>query len=233
MKRQNKKIIAIIPAFNEEKTVTKVVREVKKYVPDILVIDDSSRDRTAQKARKAGAKVISHILNQGVGITQKTGYNIAFKRDYDYIVQLDADEQHNPEYIPELIDFAISGNYDMVIGSRFLNSSYKNLPLGRKLGIKFFSVIANVLGRTRVTDITSGYRVYKVKSLKKLTPITDKNWAIEQTIEAGIKGLKIGEYSVKMPMRETGESQFVNLGTVFRYPFRMLEASLRVMVFRR
>lgn len=224
--------IAIIPAYNEERTIKSIIKKTKAYVDEVIVIDDNSSDNTAAIARKAGAKVISHILNRGVGLAQRTGFNYAFDKGYDCIVQLDADGQHDPKYISELLRYAKEGNYDIVIGSRFLNSSHKHLPLSRKLGIQFYSFLTSLFGGIKVTDVTSGYRVYKSSALKKLTEILDKNWAIEQTLEAGVKGLKIGEYSVKMPMRKTGESQF-DLETIFRYPFRMAEAMLKVILFRR
>jgi len=225
-------VIAIIPAYNEEKTIAQVVEGTKNYIKDVLVIDDASTDNTPTEAYKAGAEVVTHILNQGVGGAQRTGYHIAFERNYDYIVQLDGDGQHNPEYIPQMIKYAVSEGYDILIGSRFLNSSYKKIPYWRKIGIKFFTWMVNFFGKIKITDVTSGYRVYKTEALKKLTEISDKNWAIEQTLEAAVKGLKIGEYSVEMPLRNAGQSQF-DFKTAFRYPFRIFEATLRVLIFRR
>jgi glycosyltransferase involved in cell wall biosynthesis len=225
-------VIAIIPAYNEEKTISNVVKQTKKYIDDVLVIDDNSSDKTADLAKKAGAKVISHILNRGVGLAQRTGFNYTFDKNYDYMVQLDADGQHDPKYIPELLKKLKENNLDIVIGSRFLNSSYKKWPIHRKTGIKFYSFVVNFISGLKITDVTSGYRVYRVDALKRLTEISDKNWAIEQTLEAGIKGLKVGEYSVKMMLRQNGQSQF-DLESFFRYPFRMAEAMLKVILFRR
>lgn len=227
------KVCAVIPAYNEEKTIGSVIQNVPRGVVDeIFVIDDGSTDNVYATSKNAGAKVIKHAINRGIGAAQRTGYKIARLENFDYVVQIDADMQHDPKYIQKLLDTAIENNCDMVIGSRFLNSSYENYSFVRRAGIKFFTRTVRFLSPVDITDVTSGFRVYKVKSLEKLGRTLDKHWAVEQTLDAAKKGLKIKEVSVKMPLRKKGKSQF-NLITYVKYPLRMIESILRVLIFRR
>ncbi len=227
----NKKVCAVIPAYNEEKTIGEVVRNCKKYIDTIFVVDDGSSDGTAEIARQAGAEVITHKINRGVGAAQRTGYRVAIMNGFDYIVQIDADGQHNPKYIPEMLKAAFDGA-DIVIASRFRNNSYKNFSFVRRIGVSFFSKVVSLFGGIEVSDVTSGFRVYRAEALKRIGRLPDKNWAVEQTLEAAIKGLKIAEVSVEMPPRKIGESQF-SFGTFLRYPWRALESILRIAIFRR
>ncbi|MBU7033209.1 MAG: glycosyltransferase family 2 protein [Theionarchaea archaeon] len=223
-------VLAVIPAKDEASTIADVIALVADYVDEVIVIDDGSRDDTRDRAREAGATVISHPLNRGVGAALRTGYRIAFEKGADLIIQIDGDFQHDPTYIPQLLEQASLG-YDMVIGSRFLNPSHKNYNLTRRSGIKFFSWVASVMSTLEITDVTSGYRCYRASHLKQLSPPTDQHWALEQTLEAGRKGIKIKEISVEMPLREKGMSQF-NLKTYALYPFRMIECVCKVLLFR-
>lgn len=222
--------IAVIPAQNEEQTIHDVVQRVKKYVKDVVVIDDGSTDLTRARAQEAGAVVISHPLNRGVGAAQRTGYRVALQKKADYVIQIDGDFQHDPECIPALLEQCQNG-YDMVIGSRFLNPSHKNYTVTRRSGIKFFTWVANLLGSLTVTDVTSGFRCYRASALARLSSLPDRHWALEQTLEAARKNMKIKEVSVEMPVREKGLSQF-NVKTYALYPFRMVECVIKVLLFR-
>ncbi|MBU7015212.1 MAG: glycosyltransferase family 2 protein [Theionarchaea archaeon] len=223
------KTIAVIPAHNEAETIQKVVAEVKKYVHEIIVVDDGSTDSTRDTALGAGAAVVSHALNRGVGAALRTGYRAALNRDPDVVIQIDGDFQHDPSYIPRLLE-AVEKS-DIVIGSRFLNPSHKNYNLTRRSGIKFFSWVANTLGSLSVTDVTSGFRCYRASALRQLTPLTDQHWALEQTLEAARKGMTIKEISVEMPVRGEGRSQF-DLETYALYPFKMVDCIIKILIFR-
>lgn len=224
------KTIAVIPAQNEEHTIYEVVTQVNQYVEEVVVVDDGSTDATKARAREAGALVISHPLNRGVGAAQRTGYRIALQKNPDYIVQIDGDFQHDPTYIPALLEQCQKG-YDMVIGSRFLNPSHKNYTVARRSGITFFTWVANFVGSLTVTDVTSGFRCYRASALAQLSPLPDRHWALEQTLEAAKKNMKITEVSVEMPVREKGFSQF-DVKTYALYPFRMVECVIKVLLFR-
>ena len=221
------KVCAVIPAYNEAKTIGEVVQQTKQYVDTVYVVDDGSSDGTAEIARQNGALVIRHSVNRGVGAAQQSGYNAAISNGFDYIVQLDSDGQHDPKHIPKMLEL-VQG-CDMVIASRFLNNSYREYPLVRRLGISFFTRLANLLTHANATDVTSGYRVYRTESLNKLSPLPNRHWAIEQTLEAAKRGFRIKEVSVEMPLREIGKSQF-SIVRYALYPFRMIHVMLKVML---
>lgn len=231
------KTMALIPAYNEELTIASVIKGVKKYVKKrlinkILVVDDASTDRTAEIARKAGADVITHVINRGYGGAQRTGQKIALMEGYDYIVQLDGDGQHNPKYIPKLLETLKNNDYDMVLGSRFLNQSYRNFSFTRRMGIKFFTWLTTFsVNNARITDITSGYKVYKTDILKKLSRSSDRHPAVEQMMEMIKKGVKIKEVSVVMPLRKKSESH-LNRKNFILYPFRIMFLIIKVILFR-
>lgn len=218
-----------MPAYNEAETIGPVIDESGEYVDKVVVVDDGSTDGTPDVARNHGANVIEHVFNTGVGGAVRTGYQYAIRNDYDFVVQIDADGQHDPAYIPKLL--ADAEDWDMIIGSRYLNESYQDFPLIRQLGIRFFTELVNHLGGVEITDVTSGFRVYRVDELKQILHDSDKHWAIEQTLEAAKRGLRIKEVSVEMPTRDKGESQFT-FDTFVMYPVRMSDVILRVLLFR-
>ena len=221
--------VAVVPAYNESNTIGPIIDETVAYVDKVVVVDDGSSDDTTAIAKDHGATVIPHAINTGVGGAVRTGYLYAIRNGYDFIVQIDADGQHDPAYIPELLDAA--EEHDMVIGSRYLNDSYKGYSLVRNAGIQFFTAAVNLLGRTDITDVTSGFRVYRVDRLAEILHHSDKHWAVEQTLGAAREGLRTCEVSVEMPTRDEGESQFT-LDTFALYPIRMADIMLRILIFR-
>lgn len=223
------KVCAVIPAHNEAETIGKIIQETKKYIEKIFVVDDGSTDDTAKVAEENGAQVIRHDTNKGYGAAQRTGQKITIQNGFDYILQLDADGQHDPKYIPELLKVALTGGYDIVLGSRFLNYSYKDYPFVRRIGITFFTKVVSFLGGVRLTDVTSGYKVYKTLSLQKLTRTSDKHPAVEQMLEMAKRNMKIKEISIEMPIRNNGESH-LNFKRYALYPLRMIFSVLKVMI---
>lgn len=221
--------VAVIPAYNEAGTIGPVIDGTARHVAEVVVVDDGSTDGTAAVAREHGASVIEHVINTGVGGALRTGYRYAIRNDYEYVVQVDADGQHDPTYLPDLLDAAT--DHDMVIGSRYLNQSHEKYPWIRRLGIRFFTSLVNRLGGIEITDVTSGYRVYRTSMLDGMLHRTDSHWAVEQTLEAAKRDCRIEEVSVEMPVRETGRSHLTP-DSLFVYPLRMIDVIFRVMVFR-
>lgn len=223
------KVVAVIPAYNEESTIASVVTKTAEYVDRVVVVDDGSTDATAAIARENGASVIEHTVNAGVGGAVRTGYRYAIRNEFEFVVQIDADGQHDPAQIPALLEHAETS--DMVVASRYLNASHREYNWVRRAGIRFFTSVVKRLGRTEITDVTSGYRVYRVSALESILHRSDKHWAVEQTLQAARNGLKIEEVSIEMPVRSNGTSQFT-LDTLVLYPVRMFDTVLRVIIFR-
>ena len=157
------RVLVIIPAYNEEKNVGRLIDKIQKVYPDvdIVVIDDGSSDNTAKVAREKGAGVLSHCVNLGAGAATQTGYRYALRYAYEFIVQLDADGQHEPQCINDLITVLKNNLADMVIGSRFLEErSYKPCWIRRR-GMSIFGAIVSLVIGQRITDSSSGFRALK------------------------------------------------------------------------
>jgi glycosyltransferase involved in cell wall biosynthesis len=157
---RTERIMALIPAYNEEETISRVVEEVRCFLPqaDIVVIDDCSTDRTSDVARAAGASVVRIPSNLGIGGAVQTGLKFARTYKYDIVIRLDGDGQHDPQDIPALFSAIKSGKADAVFGSRFMGKdSTMTIPISRRLGIKTFAFLVTVLTRQKATDTTSGY----------------------------------------------------------------------------
>ena len=223
-------VAAIVPAYNESDSIRGVISSIRPYVDDVIVINDSSTDGTEEIAKKCADRVVTHPKNMGVGGAVHTGYLAAARSGYDIVVQIDADGQHDPSYIPQMVDLIEDEEADMVIGSRWLNESYQQYSFLRRLGIRFFTREVNMIAGINITDVTSGYRAYRTSKLEDLGRPANSHWAVEQTLEAARRDWNIKEISVPMPPSVEG-SQF-DLETFLKYPPRMALTTLKVLLFR-
>lgn len=192
-------VSACIPAYNQEKSIERVVRATLKYVEHVIVIDDGSFDRTAELAEQAGALVIRHTMNMGYGAAIKSGFRMALKERADIIVTLDADLQHNPEDIPSLLAPILDGNAEIVIGSRIIDND-DGMPAYRKAGMRFITKLMQYNG-VPVKDAQSGFRAYSLKALRTILPnLTDSGYGLitESLAEASRYKLPIAEVPVVM-----------------------------------
>lgn len=203
--RQGKfKVVAAIPAFNEEKYIGTIVLKTRQYVDETIVVDDGSADQTAKVARLAGATVIQHQQNQGYGASIKSLLAEAKKRDAAVLVLLDGDWQHNPDEIPELIK-PLSEGFDIVIGSR--EQQKKNIPGYRRIGQGVIARFSHVLSGENLADSESGYRAFSRKALD-LLELQENGMAIsaETISRATEKGLKITEKPISIRYTEDGST---------------------------
>ena len=171
---QELRLLAIVPAFNEEGMIGRVVREIERQAPDfnVLVVDDGSTDRTVVEAESEGATVLRHPFNLGIGGAMQSGYKYALAHGYDVAVQVDGDGQHKPEYLPEMLDALRTGGKeaDMVYGTRFRGDPGYKVPLGRRLGNLIFSVVLSAITRQKITDPTSGFRMTNRRGIELFAP---------------------------------------------------------------
>ncbi len=196
------KIIAGIPAYNEEKFIGKVVKETKKYVDKVLVIDDGSTDKTSEIAKNNDAIVIRHKKNKGKGIAVNKIFDKSKEIKVDVLVLLDGDGQHQPKEIPSLIKLIINNKADIVIGSRFLNS--KNfIPFYRKIGLYILTILTNFGSKIKVTDSQSGFRAFSKKAINNLY-FKEKGLAVESEMQflAKEKKLRILEVPINTTYEE-------------------------------
>jgi len=191
-------VTAVIPAFNEEKTIEWVVGGAKKHVQDVLVIDDGSEDSTADLAVKAGAQVIRIPRNTGKGSALSIGLTTAALNGSSVVVCLDADGQHDPDDIPKVVQPIIDGKADMVIGSRFLDENARELiPAHRRLGQTVLTYATNLGNKKKITDSQSGYRAFKKDILREFE-YTEAGMGIESEMARGAvnMGLRIEEVPI-------------------------------------
>jgi glycosyltransferase involved in cell wall biosynthesis len=162
------KITCVIPAYNEAQHISSVITKLKKFVDEIIVIDDASKDKTAGEASQAGAIVARHIINRGQGAALRTGTQLALDREADIIIHFDADDQFQAEDIPEMIKPIIANQADAVLGSRFLTKK-SNLPkIKEYLVMPLARLVNRLLFNIRLSDPQSGFRALNRQSAQKL-----------------------------------------------------------------
>lgn len=226
-----KKVLIIIPAFNEEENIERVVNEiVSDYAEyDYVVINDGSKDKTAEICRQKGYSVINLPVNLGLAGAFQTGMKYAYLKGYEYAIQFDADGQHRPEYIASMLEKLQSG-YDIVIGSRFFS---KKKPRNmRMFGSRLISCAIRIMTGKRITDPTSGMRMYDRDMIEKFANYV--NYGPEpDTISYLMRhGIKVAEVQVEMAERVAGESYLKPVRAIV-YMMRMMSSILLIQNFRR
>lgn len=225
---QQGKILIVIPAFNEQNNILKVIRDVREHVRDcdIIVINDCSLDGTSSVAKKAeGVKVVDLPYNLGIGGAVQTGFKYAAAHGYEYAVQIDGDGQHMSKEVDTLYNTMIRTGSDVVIGSRFLDVQSFRTSWSRRLGIKVFYYLFRMLIRTKVTDGTSGFRMYNRKSIQLLSKHYSDDYPEPDAIIMLKKhGLRISEVGVEMKQREHGSSSI----TMIKSPYYMAKVIVSI-----
>jgi len=188
-------ILAGIPAYNEEKTMGKIVEATLKHVDKVLVVDDGSKDMTAKVAEQAGAIVVKHKKNLGIGPARATIFKKALQLDADILVMLDADGQHNPDDIPRIIEPILKDDADITVGCRISNEGH--MPLYRRLGLRVFNKTISLAIGEKITDTQSGFLALSKKAYKTIF-FTDKGMGISVEFwhEVVRKGLPFKEIPI-------------------------------------
>lgn len=222
------KCLAIIPAYNEEKNIYKVVRNIKdsNLEVDVVVVNDGSKDNTELEAKRAGAKVLNLSSNLGIGGAVQTGYIYALYNDYDAAVQIDGDGQHSPKDLKRLAKELRNSKVDMVIGSRFICKSNYKPSICRKLGIRYFSRLVSFSCKRSYYDTTSGYRMVNKKGINLFANYYPQDYPEVETIVYAVKnGLNVKEISVNMNQRQGGKSSITPIKSMY-YMIKVTLASL-------
>jgi glycosyltransferase involved in cell wall biosynthesis len=191
------KITAVIPAYNEERTIGKIINNVRPHVDEIIVVDDGSGDDTFQAAKKSNGHIIvlRHEINLGKGAALKTGCEAAIKLGAEKLVLMDADGQHDPDDIPKLLSKLEKENLDIVFGAR---ETDKNMPFLRAAGNKIITKAVNLLSNLSLVDILSGFRALTSGAYKKIIwQSQDYSVETEMAINAGKRRLKYAQIPIK------------------------------------
>ena len=190
------KAIVVIPCLNEKAFIADVVRSAQKTVDEVVVIDDGSKDNTAEASRAAGAQVIRHGRTQGYGGAIRSAFEVARERGSQVLAILDGDAQHNPEELPEIISPIVNGQADLVIGSRFLGRK-GNMPRYRRFGIAVITWLTNLGARVKVSDAQSGFRAYSREVIDSVVP-RERGMGVSAQIliQARSQGFRIAEVPI-------------------------------------
>jgi glycosyltransferase involved in cell wall biosynthesis len=217
-------LLVIIPAFNEEGAIAKVVREIHTAMPGVpvLVINDASADSTAVVAQQAGARVMSLPHHLGLGGAVQAGYMLAFELGYQYVIRIDGDGQHDPSYIPKIYETLRTSQCEMVIASRFLDGEFEPSSFLRGLGIRFFRLVLRpILGKT-VHDPTSGYVGVNRAALQVFSRSFPLEYPeIETLVVLQRKAFRFVEIPCSMRRRMAGRSTITPVKSLY-YIFHVL-----------
>jgi hypothetical protein len=213
------RIVAVVPAFDEEAAIGAVVAEIHAFDPaiDVVVVDDGSTDATAAAAAAAGAAVVRLPFNLGIGAAVQTGFRYALEGDYDVAVRLDGDGQHDAGELGKLLEPLERGDADVVTGSRFRESddAYRP-PLARRLGITWFARLVSLLSGQRVTDTTSGFQALNRRGIALFARDYPSDYPeVEATVLLLKHKLRLVEVPVQMREREHGSSSITFLRSVY------------------
>lgn len=217
-------LLILIPAFNEVAAIAGVIQEVRAAMPDaaVLVVDDASIDGTDQRARAAGADVLRLPVHLGLGGGVQAGYKLAFELGYDYVIRVDGDGQHDPKYIPLLLDTLRQSGCHMVIGSRFQNGNGAYTSTVRALGIWFFRMVLRPILGKPVRDPTSGFVGVNREALRVFTGSFPLEYPeIEALVVLQRKRFRFQEVACTMRPRRTGRSSISAVKSLY-YIFHVL-----------
>lgn len=229
-----KKILVVIPALNEERSIGSVISSIRAARPDaaILVVDDGSADGTGAAARKAGTTVVRHVLNLGYGSSLETGYKYAIACGYEIVVQMDGDGQHIASEISHILNPILNDDADIVIGSRYLfeQQLYKT-SVARRVGQTFFGFLLYLLTGSKITDPTSGFQCLNRKTFGLFASghFPDDFPDTDVLLIAHFAKLRIKEVPVAMKARKDGISMHSGLKPLYYIIKMMLSMSMVVL----
>ncbi len=201
------KTIVIIPAFNESKNLKSLIEEVKRYKYDYLIINDKSTDNTQELCKDENYNVLNLPNNLGIAGVTRVGFMYANENNYDCVVCIDGDGQHQPKYIDKIVEEIKNGN-DYVVGSRFLENKKPLTP--RMIGSRFFCFLIKFKSGTKVTDPTSGMRALGKKTISEFSKGMNFYAEPDALCHLLSNGYRVKEVQVEMLERQNGSSYFVN-----------------------
>lgn len=228
---RTKKVLIIIPAYNEAENIVNVVENIKKNVPqyDYIIVNDGSSDDTLEVCKKKRYQYIDLPINMGIGGAVQAGYVYAYENGYDVAVQMDGDGQHDVEYLGKVLEPIFHGSADVVIGSRFLEKEGFQSSTGRRAGIRILSGLIWLVTGKHIADVTSGYRAVNRYFIGVYSKDYPADYPEPEAIVSAIMHLGvIKEVPVQMKAREGGTSSI----TLKKSVYYMIKVSLAILVCR-
>jgi glycosyltransferase involved in cell wall biosynthesis len=221
--------IAIVPALNEEASVGRVIDEIRAFDPgfEIVVVDDGSVDRTAEVARRRGARVVRLPFNLEIGGAVQTGFRYAFENGFDVAVRVDGDGQHDPAELPRILEPVLRGEADIAVGSRFAEAGGYRPSRSRRIGIRILAWTVSALVRQRMTDPTSGFQAVNRRGIRLFAADYPHDYPeVEAVVMMRRHRLRLKEVPVRMRERTGGRSSI----TAFRSAYYMVKVLLAIFV---
>lgn len=228
------RVAALVPAYQAAAHLGEVLTALAALPdpPEVLVVDDGSRDGTSAAAAAAGVPVLRHAVNLGVGAALQTGFRWAVAHGYDVGVQLDADGQHDPAFLESLLRPVRDGECDVCIGSRYVSRTAYRAPAARRLGMLVFSGVVRLALGQRIADTTSGFRAYARPVMEQCQHDFPKDFPDAPLLIALVRsGFRLKEVPVEMRERRAGRS-FYTFARSLYYPYKNLVASLMAWIRR-
>ena len=228
------KVLVVIPAYNEGQNIQKVIDELKKDLDyaDILVINDCSKDNTREIVEKNNVNCITSVFNLRYAMAVQTGIKYAYNHRYDYVIQFDGDGQHIAKEAEKLLNKMKETDCDIVIGSRYMKDGTYKQTFFRKIGTVIFSKLIKVFCKKEITDPLSGFQCLNRKVIEKYSKIgqypeyPDANLVMQMLLQ----GYKIEEVSVKMRLREFGESMHGGIIKPIKYMIMMMYTIVAILL---
>lgn len=214
----DRRILAIVPAYNEEGAVGRVIEETRLHFPsvDVLVVYDGSTDGTADVARSRGAHLVRFPFNCGIGTTMQTGYLFALESGYDVAIQVDGDGQHDPAQLMRLLKPILDDTADVVIGSRFLSGDGYRSTAARRVGIAWLATLISRVTGQQITDPTSGFRAANRTAIAFFASEYPTDYPEPEVIVPLCRrGLRLVEVPVTMRQRQAGRSSITTLRSIY------------------
>jgi glycosyltransferase involved in cell wall biosynthesis len=219
--------LAVVPAYNEAATLGGVLDRLHEHAPelDVVVIDDGSTDATYREAFARGARVLRHPFNLGIGGAVQSGFKFALENGYHYMVQVDADGQHDPEQVRHLVgEMEEHPEFDVICGSRFLEDLQYAGPISRRAGIHLFAFVVSRIVGQKVTDPTSGFRLYNRRAIALFARDYPHDYPeVEAVLVLHYHRLRMREVAVRMYQRGGGRSS-IRSGKSVYYMIKVLLA---------
>jgi len=231
------RVLVAVPAYNEEATIDKIVSRIREAMPDfdLLVVNDGSRDDTRRILDGLGVATVTHLCNLGYARAIQTAIKYALASDYHTLITLDADGQHHPEQVLALYAESLNGDWDVLIGSRYVAAkAYSQSPLGRRVGMQLFSLLVKLASGQRIYDTSSGLRVIRRSVFQPLAQSLFVDFHAEAIVYLLRLGYRVGEYPITAAERTHGQSMYSFLSHL-KYPLKtsvlvllgLIEAKLR------